>query len=219
MDDREIRNHLREEYFGLRAEAQKAVDILQAHVRHALIPLTKELRKHEKLEVIARVKDCESAIGKLLRDFKLEGRVFDRDAYSLRTLRDLAAVRVMVFPVALWHKANDVLVDAEILKNPVSKPINLDGDPDVASPGELLTYKYSGEIQECPNLIAELQITPMLVGLFWSVEHSAIYKPDESARRAAKLMKAEKDAVCRALLHFDEKYQQFLAGLSQQDSE
>ncbi len=74
-----------------------------------MIPLTRERERHERIVVKSRVKECESAIAALRRRedwVELEGNT---SAPSLRTLNDLAGVRVLAFPKRLLLETDSVL--------------------------------------------------------------------------------------------------------------
>lgn len=99
MTERTVEDRLREEYFGLLPEVRRVLEELEAEVQYCLLPLLSKLDKHEKLVVTSRIKECESALGALQR--RQEGNVFDfdrSDTYSLKSLNDLAGVRVLAFP-------------------------------------------------------------------------------------------------------------------------
>ena len=56
---------------------------------------------------------------------------------------------------------------------------------------------------------AEIQVVPMLVGLFWKVEHSALYKPAAKLRgikRGEEEISACNDEVIRALQAFERAF-------------
>src|SRR5579862_7984403 len=97
MQSRTVEDRLREEYFDLLPEIRIVAEELDATVRHALLPIARRFRRHERLVVNSRIKSCESSIDKLRR--QQQGGLFDSTrGYTLRTLKDLAGVRIMVFP-------------------------------------------------------------------------------------------------------------------------
>lgn len=59
---------------------------------------------------------------------------------------------------------------------------------------------------------SELQVVSLLVGLFWEVEHSAIYKPTPRLRGVAKslAMRTRTVAVLSALREFEQEFSQQL---------
>jgi ppGpp synthetase/RelA/SpoT-type nucleotidyltranferase len=102
MDPRTVEDRLREEYFGLMPDVRLAVDELEAEVRYLLIPVFESMESYERLTIKSRVKECESAIGALRR--RQENASFDKaraSHYSLRSLNDLAGVRILAFPKCL----------------------------------------------------------------------------------------------------------------------
>jgi ppGpp synthetase/RelA/SpoT-type nucleotidyltranferase len=123
----------------------------------------------EIIEVRARVKQCESALDSLRR--RQEGTIFDQNrpsAYSLTNLKDLAAVRVLAFPHSRVTEIDSVLR----LKFPLWH-----SDPVVGESGKVLAHKYSCYTEESNKIAVEYQVVSMLTGLFWEIEHSALYKP------------------------------------------
>jgi hypothetical protein len=92
--------------------------------------------------VTSRVKDCESALQKLRR-FQ-EGATFDNDQsekYTLTTLKDLAGVRVLVFPRRRIHGIDVALRNV----------FPWDADP-TQEDGEVLAIKYRGTAQPALGL-------------------------------------------------------------------
>jgi hypothetical protein len=74
--------------------------------------------------------------------------------------------------------------------------------------GEALGLKYFGRVLSGSRVQAEFQIVPLLIGLFWEVEHSAIYKPPSELRGITRLpdMLDKSDAVLQALRAFEEEF-------------
>ncbi len=207
MSERTIEDRLREEYFLLLPEAQRVLEELEADVRYSLLPLSNKLNKYEKIVIAARIKDCESALGGLRR--RQEGATFDperADSYSLATLNDLAGVRVLVFPKTRWLEANQEVRKHERYKSWQPDPIPSEDEE------EPLGFKYHGYCSRSAKIRAELQIVPMLVGLFWQVEHSAIYKPSPELRGvlASLEMKQRTRDVYAALKAFEEEFERLV---------
>ena len=99
MQTRTIEDRLREEYFDLPPEIRRVAEYLEAVTKYHLLEISGNLEKFEQLAVRARVKECESAVGALRR--RQEGAIFDpdnADSYTLKSLKDLAGVRVLAFP-------------------------------------------------------------------------------------------------------------------------
>jgi ppGpp synthetase/RelA/SpoT-type nucleotidyltranferase len=169
MPDRTVEDLLREQYFDLLPEIRKVIERLESEVRFHLLSVRTDLHKFEIIEVRARVKQCESALDSLRR--RQEGTIFDQNrpsAYSLTNLKDLAAVRVLAFPHSRVTEIDSVLR----LKFPLWH-----SDPVVGDSGKVLAHKYSGYTEESNKIAAEYQVVSMLTGLFWEIEHSALYKP------------------------------------------
>jgi hypothetical protein len=81
-------------------------------------------------------------------------------------------------------------------------------DP-VESEGQVLALKYHGYCGASERIRGEYQIVSMLTGLFWEVEHSAIYKPDPPLRRVVRsfAMQQRSKDVSDALKAFEEEFE------------
>ena len=193
--EKTVEDTLREEYFELLPSIRKTLYELEATIRHTLIPAMKSLEGHERLEICSRIKECDRAIDALKR--REEGAIFDRACpgkYSLRTLKDLVGLRILVFP-----KQNIPQLEKLI----VAKLPNWEADP-IKIATEAFP-KYSGFLDERSGVCAEYQIVPMLVGLFWEVEHDAIYKPSPDLKGLAPVMEPTTRKVYDALHDFEEE--------------
>lgn len=205
MPERTVEDLLRAEYVQLVPEIRRVVWQLETEIRFRTLPILHSLSHHEQLIVKARVKDCESAIRALQR--RQEGRVFDPQRpgdYSLLHLPDLAGVRVLIFPRSRVLETDRALSGYFTDWN--SDPVKDEG-------GMVLTQKYNGYCRSVSERVrAEYQIVPMLIGLFWEVEHSAMYKPDPSLMGIARSaqMKRLKTGVEDAVLRFEEGFESFL---------
>ncbi|HWF10436.1 MAG TPA: hypothetical protein VG297_18340 [Bryobacteraceae bacterium] len=200
MADRTVQDRLREEYFSLLPHIRRVAEQLEAEIRYHLLPIFRDLRDYEQLVVKARVKECESAIPKLQRH--QEGAVFDREyaeSYSLTSLKDLAAVRVLVFPRRRLQEVDLVLR---------RRFPDWRSDPVVENNREL-ALKYSGYYRTEDRVQAEYQIVPVLTGLFWEVEHSAIYKPSPRLRGVLRSpeMQERSAMVVEALRAFEAEFE------------
>jgi hypothetical protein len=196
MSDRTIEDLLRAEYFNLLPEIRKVAWQLETEIRYHARATLRTLNHYEQVIVKSRVKECESAIKALQR--RQEGRVFDPERpqdYSLLTLPDLAGVRVLIFPQNRLIEIDSRLNESFASWAP---------DPVLDDVGGVLARKYHGHCLDVSERVrAEYQIVPLLVGLFWEVEHSAMYKPDPSLKGIAtssemKRLKAEvEDSLSR----------------------
>ena len=203
MADRKPEDWLREEYFSLLPHIRRVVVALETRVRHELLPVISGLKKFERIVVASRVKDCESAIATLRQ--KQEAVIFDPangEIYTLTALRDLAGVRVLAFPGSRWIEANDLLRAA--FPSWESRPM-----PDPVS-GTTLVHKYNGYCSPTDQIRAELQISPMLIGQFLDIEHSALYKPSPELETAKVLMRDHTNAVFSALQAFDAELERLI---------
>lgn len=206
MTERTVEDRLREEYFVLQPEVRRVLEELEAEVRFYLLPLSAKLNKYERLEVTSRIKDCESALGALRR--RQEGATFDpdrADSYSLTALNDLAGVRVLAFPLRRWIEADEYL--RQRFSSWISDPI-----PAVGESHDPIAFKYHGYCSRSAKVRAELQIVPMLIGLFWEVEHAAIYKPSPELKGIVKSlgMQQRKSDVLRALKAFEDEFERLV---------
>jgi ppGpp synthetase/RelA/SpoT-type nucleotidyltranferase len=202
-DARTIEDRLREEYFDLLPDIRRVAEHLEAEVKYLALPIRRKLDRYEQVVITSRVKDCDSAVDSLRR--RQEGRTFDSDLLTLYTLRDLgdmAGVRVLAFPSSRLTE-----VDEQIRKLFDSwKP---DPVPGLRDGGPPLAFKYSGYCEASDRVRGEIQIVPMLVGLFWEVEHSAIYKPSLQLKGVAAHPEMQRCAseVYRALRAFEDRFE------------
>lgn len=58
---------LRQEYFDLLPELAKVQQLMDAKIRWYLKDITYSLKKHQRIEIESRIKDCNSAINALKR--------------------------------------------------------------------------------------------------------------------------------------------------------
>jgi len=199
--ERTPEDQLREEYFDLLPEITRVALQLEAEIRFYTLPILHSLKRHEQLIVESRIKECESAIN-TLRD-KQEGRTFDpqnQDGYTLMKLPDLAGVRVLVFP-----KSRLLEVDL-LLRHRFSEWIS---KPVIDDFGVKLAPKYYGFCKGVSRrVLGEYQVVPMLLGLFWKVEHSAMYK--FKAVATFEEMKKHRASVESALAQFEEGIESFI---------
>ena len=198
-DARLVEDRLRAEYVSLLPAMKRILVSLETEIRYLLLPLIMELDRHEQIVVRARLKDCESAVDSLRR--RQELRVFKPDRaelYSLTALPDLIALRVMTFPGSRFRDAD------RIIRHRIP---DWTADPVLAGKSPI-AHKYHGFWSPGDRLRSEVQVVSLLVSLFWQVEHSAIYKPSDEARRAAGSlrMKERTAAVISALQQFEAEF-------------
>lgn len=212
MPERTTEDRLREEYFDLLPQIRNISLHLETEIKYLTLPLQKSLARYEQLVVRSRIKDCESAINTLR--LRQEGNVFDPESsYSITDLNDMAGARVLVFPSKRLGEADNVLRRSEIFAHWTSKPLSYAGGSTIP--------KYFGSFEGVNSrILAEYQIVPMLMGLFWEVEHSAMYKPVGWAKGidSDAGMKARRVEVESALFHFDRDFEEFLSKNAQSPS-
>jgi hypothetical protein len=206
MVERTVEDRLREEYFELLPDIRRVSEELHAEVKHCLLPISGSLDWHEQLVVTSRIKECESALGALRR--RQEGAIFDsdrREIYTLCNLNDLAGVRVLVFPRGRLTETDHEL--RKRFSSWVSDPVP--GDDEYDEPRAL---KYHGFCKASDKVRGEFQIVPMLTGLFWEVEHDAIYKPSPRLRGVdqSPKMKERSKEVLKALKSFEDEFERLI---------
>jgi len=117
-------------------------------------------------------------------------------------LKDLAGLRILVFP-----RRRIIEVDLALRKifgSWTSDPVEVDG--------EVLALKYHGYSDASKRIRGEYQIISMLTGLFWEVEHSAIYKPAPQLRRVARSisMQQRSKEVFDVLKAFEDEFESLI---------
>jgi ppGpp synthetase/RelA/SpoT-type nucleotidyltranferase len=204
---RTVEDRLRAEYFELIPDMQRTLVALEADVRHHLLPVMIALNRYEQVRIAARLKECESAVDSLRR--RQKARVFDPEnlgAYSLSSLRDLVAVRVLVFPSYRREQVHKALLP--MLSEWTSDPV-----PGI-EPGDVpVALKYHGRCSSASTtLTAELQIVSSLIGSYWEVEHSALYKTSNDLQGVllSPRMKARQRAVLSALRDFETEFERLI---------
>jgi len=77
---------------------------------------------------------------------------------------------------------------------------------------EDLALKYIGHTSGSKIIYGELQIAPMLTGLFWKVEHSAIYKPKPEFKGALRSFEMQQrcQEVLNALKEFEKSFERII---------
>jgi ppGpp synthetase/RelA/SpoT-type nucleotidyltranferase len=206
-----VEDLLRAEYFGLLARMQRTLTALQTEVNYLLLPSQLKLNSYARILVRGRVKDCESAVDSLRR--RQEGGTFDSsqpDKYTLTALPDLVGIRILTFPQPCFDEASEIVTKR--IPDWVSDHIEAD-DPS-ARP---IALKFHGLWHQDDPFRSEIQIVSLLIGLFWEVEHSAIYKPAPNLRGVARslAMKSRTVAVLASLRAFEQEF----GSLIENDSE
>jgi ppGpp synthetase/RelA/SpoT-type nucleotidyltranferase len=201
---RTIEDRLREEYFQLLPEIRRVAGQLQTQINYQLLPISNALEPYERVMVKSRVKECESAVDALRRRSQ-EAAAFDDDQptkYSLTSLNDLAGLRVLVFPRRRIPEIDRVL--RTIFASWTADPVTVDG--------EVLALKYHGYSEASERIRGEYQIVSMLTGLFWEVEHSAIYKPAPRVRKVVRTLAMEQRSkgVSDALRAFEDEFESLI---------
>lgn len=206
MAERSVEDQLRQEYFELLPEIRRVVEHLEAEVRHCVLPIFLKLDEYERLVVTTRIKECDSALDALRR--RQEGATFDRDRperYTLTSLNDLAGVRVLAFPPSRLREIYQEL--QERFPSWVT-----DAVPGFHMNDEPLAFKCHGHGEASQKVRGEFQVVSMLTGLFWEVEHSAIYKPTPRLKGIAGHYRMQERTleVYKALQAFEEEFEKLI---------
>lgn len=206
MAERTVEDRLREEYFDLLPDIRRVAQQLEAEIKYHALPISRKLNKYERLEVKSRIKECDSAVGALRR--RQEGATFDPDQpqlYSLLALRDLAGARVLVFPPRRLGEVDQLLRE---------QFPSWQYDP-VRDEHRVLAHKYYGYCAVSSKIQSEYQIVSMLTGLFWEVEHAAIYKPSPDLKGIARSLEMQQRTrdVLQALRGFEEEFERLALGV------
>ncbi len=190
---------------------------LKTQVEYRLLPVIHSLASHESLAVKVRVKDCVSAIDKLRR--KQEGGIFYSEiseTYSLLSdgdVGDLVGIRILAFP------PNRVVeVDRSLLtlfpdwrQDPAWA-----FDPDTGEGDAKRAFKYNGFHEGSP-IPCEYQVVSTLLGLFWEVEHAAIYKQAPNFKGLEPRMRNQTSDVYKALNAFEDEFERWIRESPQND--
>lgn len=206
MGERTVEDRLREEYFELLPDARRVAEELEAEVRHCLLPVSGRLDRYERIVVASRIKDCESALDALRR--RQESATFDPgrgESYTLTALNDLAGVRVLAFPRSRLIEADHDL--RQRFSSWTSDPVPADDNSE-----QPLAFKYHGYCRASANVRGEFQIVPLLIGLFWQVEHSTIYKPSPQLKGVVRepTMRQRTSEVLQALKAFEDEFERLV---------
>jgi hypothetical protein len=86
--------------------------------------------------------------------------------------------------------------------------------PAIDTLGTPLALKYFGKWSSDARITAEVQIVSLLIGLFWEVEHAAIYKPNPDLRGviASSSVIRKRDEVLNALHEFETAFEEAIRG-------
>lgn len=205
---RPVEDYLRDQYFDLLPTLRFARDELESRIRCHLVKTSRDLQKYEFIRTTSRIKDCSSAIQKLRSS--CEGRFFDKSlppgTYDLKKLDDLVGARLLAFPRQLLEVVHETLQG--VFPGWVPDHLNVPGYN--ANPA---VYKYNGRLPEMREITVEYQVAPMLLGLFWEVEHDTLYKPAPQLKGIMQEppLRESAEEVMRSLRHFETKFEETIA--------
>jgi len=203
MDNaRSVDDRLRDEYVRLLPDMRRTLTSIETEVNYALLRLKLGLHPYEQILVKTRLKECESAINSLKQRQEFATFASEHpERYSLTSLPDLVGVRILIFPQR--HLRDVQRLIAPRIAGWVEDHLHRAGsaDPQVA-------LKYRGYWEPNDPIMAEIQIMSLLIGLFWEVEHSAVYKASPKLRGLrSDAMKTRYEAVLTALQEFEEEFE------------
>lgn len=210
---RTVEDRLRAEYFEFLPDIRRTLLETETRVRRDLLEVSLGLERYERILVTSRIKECDSAVDALRRRQPLGLFVAERALdYSITALPDLAAVRVMAFPERRVAEAHDAL--RQTFSDWKADPVpSTDGSP---AP---LALKYFGKWSPDAHITAEVQIVSLLIGLFWEVEHSAIYKPNPNLHgvvRSSSVIQ-RRDDVLGALQAFEAAFDEAIRSAARRE--
>jgi ppGpp synthetase/RelA/SpoT-type nucleotidyltranferase len=211
---RTVEDRLRAEYFELLPDIRRTLLETETRVRRDLLDVSLGLERYERVLVTSRIKECDSAVDALRRRQPLGLFVAERAVeYSITALPDLAAVRVMAFPELRVADAHDAL--RQTLSGWKADPV-----PSADSESTPLALKYFGRWTPDARITAEVQIVGLLIGLFWEVEHSAIYKPNPNLHGAVRSNVIQRrDDVLSALQAFEAAFEEAIRSAAPRESQ
>jgi ppGpp synthetase/RelA/SpoT-type nucleotidyltranferase len=188
---------------------QRTLTALLTEVNHVLLPAILELDGHEQIIVKGRVKESESAVESLRRRQQSRSFADDDETYTLTALPDLIGIRVLAFPQRRLQDARSILEAEPRLSG--WKADHISGRDSTQPP---IALKYHGTWRASDSFRSELQIVPLLIGLFWEVEHSALYKPAPQLLGLARSieMQDRNNAVVAALQEFEREFDRIDGG-------
>lgn len=203
---RDIEVRLLSEYFIKRPIYEKIIAVASAIIEHALIQLRLEKKPWERIEVVARLKDFNSALNKL-RERK-EGNILEPSA-SFNILNDMAGLKIKVFPNDYLRRVEDIIISLFPSAEADHEPTNIDSDY-----GNVIRLKYFVTLDTAYkiNTKFEIQIVPFILDAFMDIEHDIIYKPDPRLpkKQLSSLMKDQTAIVIPSLRVWSKEFSRIL---------
>lgn len=202
-----VKNNLRLENYKLLPQMRELNKILSLELTCTLKDLNLQLNLPERIEVVTRIKECDSAINSLRRrqvgsNGEVEGGSeggFDTDkSYSLMSPRDFVGARVLYFPSKLQDRIITKIKDNNKFKDWTSDPVK--------DSKTVIAEKYFGKIKNF-EIYCEYQVVSMLIGGFWDVEHSAYYKSGLKISNRNLALKDAYNKVMKSLREFEDTFE------------
>lgn len=209
LNHKDIEAKLVREYFADRPIYEKIINIAKPQIEYNLIDIRINKKSWERIEVIARVKELDSALDKLKK--QREGRVLE-ETDSFRMLNDMAALKIKVFSNTYLHSVDEII-------NSLFHGIEADHQPPEQPGGinydliERLKYVVMLQPEYGIDIRFEIQIVPFLLDAFIDVEHDIIYKPREglpSKEIIERHMKHPKAVAIGSLISFAKEFSEIL---------
>ena len=153
-----LSNDTAKEYSNKIEKFKKIEEKLYFEVCHFLSDDKYNLNEFQHIEITSRIKSYSSAEKKLRNQLELTAH----DKSSIFDLDDIIGIRISVFPLTLLRNIEKKL-DEKFKSWKKEKSCH----------GRYSVYKHRSNYEKAN---CEIQLVPMLVGKFWDVEHSVIYK-------------------------------------------
>lgn len=169
-NDQQFIYNLRSEYDNQINKMNGLLDYYKTEIEYLIRELKLNCKKFEKIEFSSRIKTFESCITKLKK--KNEANVLTEEA-KLSEVKDLIGIRMLVFP-------NDYI---EVIKRLIMRKHNKftieEIDEDKKKECDFIKFFVYFNIEKFNHILVEIQILPYLLGKYWDIEHSLIYKPQD----------------------------------------
>lgn len=205
----ELRQKLLDEYYKKYPIYEKIISIAKAKIEHQLIDLKAKKKPWERIEVLSRVKDFESAYEKLRR--KSEGN-FIKPSASFDEIVDMAALKIRVFP-------NNLLKPVEECIKKLFPGSKTDHKPERSGEDEKDYYDNVMQLQfltplekkyEIKNSF-EIQIVPFMLDAFMDIEHDIVYKPKLGiSKTVSSLMRGQTNGLVAPLRNWPKEFSGYL---------
>jgi ppGpp synthetase/RelA/SpoT-type nucleotidyltranferase len=193
-----IEYRLLSEYSKSYPTYKKIRDKAEAIIKYNLIDSLYKKKNWERIEVISRIKEVESAINKLKR--KREGRTLE-ESDTLATLTDMVGLKIRVFPNDYLEPIGTIIKNAFPIIEEDHEPQQEYGIDEKDYYADVIRLKYIASFKN-NNINFEIQIVPFILDAFYEIDHDIIYKPDTKLPNPtliARLMKEPNQNIVAAI--------------------